>query len=113
MLSLCEGYSLDALDIYFCSATQCAKDEVEDARLLKFIKDAIKDKNDVSKVSYYETGKLFRELVVTKKAKRKVKSLLSTLEIELPIHQDIAEKDLTIHLSTTSSYGNSSSSFSF
>lgn len=113
MLSLCEGYSLDALDIYFCSATQCAKNEEEDAKLLNFIKDAIKDKNDVSKVSYYETGKLFRELIIKGKAKRKVKSLLSTLEINLPIHQDIAEKDLTIHLSTTSSYGNSSSIFSF
>lgn len=113
MLSLCEGYSLDALDIYFCSATQCAKNEDENAKFLNFINDRIKNKNDVSKVFYYETGKLFRELMVRGKAKRKVKSLLSTLKINLPIHQDIAEKDLTIHLSTTSSYGNSSSIFSF
>lgn len=113
MLSLCEGYSLDTLDIYFCSATQCAKDEDENARLLNFINERIKSKNEVSKVFYYETGKLFRELIIKGEAKRKVKSLLSTLKINLPIHQDIAEKDLTIHLSTTSSYGNSSSSFSF
>lgn len=113
MLSLCEGYSLDALDIYFCSATQCAKDEDEKAKLLKFINDRIKNTNDVSKVFYNETGKLFRELIIKGEAKRKVNFLLSTLKINLPIHQNIAEKDLTIHLSTTSSYGKSSSIFSF
>lgn len=113
MLSLCEGYSLDALDIYFCSATQCAKNEAEDAKLLEFINERIKNKNDVSEVFYYETGKLFRELIIKGEAKRKVKLLLSTFKINLPIHQDIAEKYLTIHLSTTSSYGNSSSIFSF
>jgi|GEM_PF-885670 hypothetical protein len=107
MLSLCEGYSLDALDIYFCSATQCAKDKDENARFLNFIYARINTK------VYYETGKLFRELMSKGKAKRKVRALLSTFKINLPIHQDIAEKDLTIHLSTTSSYGESSSSFSF
>lgn len=118
MLSLCDGYSLNNLDIFFCSATLCAKDEAERTKLLDFINKAvkcnIKDENATEKRNaFYECGRIFRDLVVKRKTKRKVKFLLSAFDINLPIHQDIADKDLTIHLSTTNSYNESSSIFSF
>ena len=95
MLSLCNGYSLDNLDVIFCVATRCAEDDNEEAKTKLFISQALM--SDKQK----EFGIFFQKLFMKGQVSIMIDKLFKFMCIDLPLHEAIKNKKVTVFLVTS------------
>lgn len=107
MLSLCEGYSLREIPIDFCAATKCAKDDDETAKVKIFISHASMSTTQAEK------GTLLKSLFLDGKVSVKFHKLFQIMKIDLPVCNDIKDKEITIYLQKTQTYNNTQSLFCY
>jgi len=91
MLSLCNGYSLKDLDVTFCIATRCAEDN-EKAKAKLFISQALMSEEQKG------FGQFFRKLVINGHTSIVMDDLFKLKCIDLPLHDDIKSKKVTVFL---------------
>lgn len=94
MLSLCNGYSLNDLDITFCVATRCAEND-EEEKVKFFISQALM--NEKQK----DFGAFFKNLFTKGQVDTTMHELLKFKNINLPIHDAIKNKKVTVFLVTS------------
>ena len=108
MLSLCSKYELNEMEITFCVAAKCAVNESEDAKVAEFISQAtlLEEQKDYG---------LFLQDLFTKGCNNiSFDNLFKYLcIINLPLHDDIKNKTIKVHLVTSSTPNNSMAVFNY
>lgn len=107
MLSLCKGYSLYSLPIDFCAVTLCCRDDDEHAKVNMFISQALMSDEQKDIGSFFDN--LFSKGYVNITFNR----LFKILNIDLPLHDDIMNKDIKVYLTTTPSCTENKAVFSY
>lgn len=107
MLSLCNGYSLDNLDVFFCVATRCAKNDNEKAKTKFFISQAL------MRVGQEDFGIFFQKLFMEGQVSVMMNNLLKIMGIDLPLHEAIKNKKVTLFLVTSQNSNDKKAIFNY
>lgn len=107
MLSLCEDYSLDVMEIDFCTATKCAKNCDEQTKIDFFIRQAEQSEDQ------REFGSFFRNLFFKGKICVEIEKLFRIMGISLPLHNTLRKKKITIYLQKTQTFNDTQISFDY
>ena len=107
MLSLCSKYALDKMEITFCVATKCAANESEDSKVRQFISQAtqLEEQKDF--------GKFLQNLFSKGRNNVSFDNLFKYLCISLPLHDVIRNKNIKVHLVTSSTPNDTKAVFSY
>lgn len=96
MLSLCSGYALGNIEIHFCVATRCAVNKDEKDQLALVINQALQSPNRV------EQGRILKKLFAFGWVETKLDHLLKGEDVCEPLHYDLKNKNIKVHLVTSS-----------
>ena len=107
MLSLCSKYALDKMEITFCVATKCAANESEDSKVRQFISQAtqLEEQKDF--------GKFLQNLFSKGRNNVSFDNLFKYLCISLPLHDVIRNKNIKVHLVTSSTPNDTKAVFNY
>ncbi len=103
MLSICKDYSSDALAVHFIAACQCFENEEQEDTVYTFLSKA-------EKLSDSFEGVFLRKLIEARSIKIKIGDVLNLWNI--PVSDSLMNKEVTMTLQLTKSYGDKSTVFS-
>lgn len=100
MLSLCKDYALDDMSVHFIAACQCFEDKDQEDGIYN----RISKEEQIDKTTF--VSKFLRKLI--KQHDVKVKFGEVSAVWNLPLNQNLADKEITLSLQVSQNYGDSS-----
>lgn len=105
MLSLCKDYTFDDMSLHFIAACQCFEDKDQEVGIYN----RLSKEEQVSKTTF--ASKFLRKLIEHHDVTVKFGEV--TAVWNLPINQNLADKEITLSLQVTQNFGDSSLVYSF
>ena len=100
MLSLCNEYSLDDMSVRFIAACQCFEDKDQEDGIYN----RLSKEEQIDKTTF--VSKFIRRLIEQHDVTVKFGEVISVWD--LPLNQNLANKDVTLSLQVTQNFGDSS-----
>ena len=105
MLSLCKDYTFDDMSLHFIAACQCFEDKDQEINIYN----RLSKEEQISKTTF--ASKFLRKLIEHHDVTVKFGEV--TAVWDLPINQNLADKEITLSLQVTKNFGDNSIVYSF
>ncbi len=105
MLSMCKEYSPDTVYLHFIVACQCFEDKIQEDQVYDYLNKA-EELEDMT-----IEGTILRKLIENNTIQIKLREITDLWRI--PLNTSLRDKDITLSLKLTNSYGDSITEYSF